>query len=1045
MEDITRFVEASNSSNVERKLETLEQVSNAIDSINFASIEAADYEDLLEATVKGIRTPQLKLCQQTLSFISILLAKVASSPAKSAIPLLKTLTVFTVSAIIDKFADGKEKVREQAQFVILDLYRTIHRGVTTSSAKETNAFQQMLNFMDREIKNNGLGHKTTRGREQSMLCIAHCVMEIPAYAVRQFIPTIIKLLEDSNEGVRNGSKDALIKIHNHTASKLVRQDIRRELIKNKIRQSIVDQLVAEFIHRPDENVLEESTNSLSECSDPPSSHGTTADSSTRPSTGTVSAPQASDSEETLVVKVDSSRELEHEISRFIALFEGKETEENWKSRDNALLRLRGICRGNARQYEGFIHLLRGCSDAVTKTMHSLRTTLVLTTCKTVEVMAEILGVALDPLADAFMTNLMKLTGMAKKLIATASIEAIQMILNHCPFHLKYLQLFHTTMSDKSINSRAASASFIKQTLELMASVESKRHSLDRAGGLDVLEKALKKGLQDAHGPVRQICREAFAVFQRLWPERGAHLFTQLDVATRKAISREKVSEEKKSKVTLAAARAAFLKKAAAAKVAQASLEAERSIEIEIFAPPTPPPAALNDQFVVPMKEVESKETQSTVAAQVVMDHDTVRETTPQQEVDSSPIGLFLLSLREGDVEEKIHNLELFCQSLREQPEMAAMFSGQILRSLSDAIYDVLLQYSSDNVVSVTRNMETLVECRIIDEQQVAQVVRYLIIRFEQTQPESVAHLRNFANTTVTPGTLVALLMEHLSKENSSHAVNMLVDWIAQLFNDERDRLMEYFENPDAKRFCFHVLVSRFGPSSPNLRALQLLSFINELDQRFFEQLLETCDHETKDLVAEALQGPLEGERTPPATSLQTDRIQVEDISRIDAGEGGTMLDMTDMTFDTSLMLQNGIPDLMEETMPYGMADMSCIQASVMTAHAPTASLSAPMDPQLAHHFNSPIKSTAFEAHDVGNRSARGMLARSAGDSDDGHDLDQTVNDTPSPQSVKTSAGMVGIKRQSAEELLTPVKKIFKSRSERGRNAPDTVQAYTPKS
>jgi hypothetical protein len=40
------------------------------------------------------------------------------------------------------------------------------------------------------------------------------------------------------------------------------------------------------------------------------------------------------------------------------------------------------------------------------------------------------------------------------------------------------------------------------------------------GALDILEKCLKKGLQDAGGPVRETSREVFEIYTKYWPVRA---------------------------------------------------------------------------------------------------------------------------------------------------------------------------------------------------------------------------------------------------------------------------------------------------------------------------------------------------------------------------------------------------------------------------------------------------------------------------------------------------------------------------------------------
>jgi hypothetical protein len=53
----------------------------------------------------------------------------------------------------------------------------------------------------------------------------------------------------------------------------------------------------------------------------------------------------------------NSRELDAEFTKFFACFKGKETEENWEQREQALQRIRQLCSGQSIPVEQFsIHL-----------------------------------------------------------------------------------------------------------------------------------------------------------------------------------------------------------------------------------------------------------------------------------------------------------------------------------------------------------------------------------------------------------------------------------------------------------------------------------------------------------------------------------------------------------------------------------------------------------------------------------------------------------------------------------------------------------------
>lgn len=77
-------------------------------------------------------------------------------------------------------------------------------------------------------------------------------------------------------------------------------------------------------------------------------------------------------------QVASARDLDGEFAKMLAHFEGKETEHNWTPREKAVLRLRGMLRGEVhRQYrDAFVAGLKnGMLEGITKTVSHIHTPL----------------------------------------------------------------------------------------------------------------------------------------------------------------------------------------------------------------------------------------------------------------------------------------------------------------------------------------------------------------------------------------------------------------------------------------------------------------------------------------------------------------------------------------------------------------------------------------------------------------------------------------------------------------------------------------------
>ncbi|KAI8587386.1 clasp N terminal-domain-containing protein [Geranomyces variabilis] len=536
------FVQAAAAPSVERKLEALDRLTANYAEVNLNTYDTAEYQEFFDALVKCIKSPQFKLTQSALAFIPTVVASIAPNHNSAPLPQsLKILTHIITPSLIERFADSKERTRELAQAAVVDLYRVI--CASPGARDGSPACTQLLAFLDKLVQTNAFANKVARSREQAVSWLVACAQAVPEFAMRQYVPILMKMLEDTNEGIRTASREAVVVLYNATSVKAMRTDIRKELVKNKTRGSIVEGILAQLVDNTiiDAEPLPSSSSETDLGSVAAKLNGdslrtkreaVTPKDITPPATaGGTQAPTP------VPLNVYSLRDLETEIATFCTTFDGKETEENWQSREVAIQRFRCLCRGNARDMPGFVLQLRPAVDAMARTLHSLRTALVITACSAIDDMANILGSELEPLTDMLVSNLIKLTGQAKKVVSTASINAIQKIIRQCGFQPKSLQYFATALSDKNATARAAAAVFVKTVLEEMTHESEDRAVLERTGSVDVLEKALKKGLQDANGAVRQTCREAFALFKAAWSQRGDVLFATLDAATRKAIDR----------------------------------------------------------------------------------------------------------------------------------------------------------------------------------------------------------------------------------------------------------------------------------------------------------------------------------------------------------------------------------------------------------------------------------------------------------------------------------------------------------------------------
>lgn len=153
-------------------------------------------------------------------------------------------------------------------------------------------------------------------------------------------------------------------------------------------------------------------------------------------------------------------------------------------------------------------------------MHSLRTALALADLTLVGDLATYLGTALDPFVENIFQNLLKCSGVTKKLIVQAASVSALALLASTSYHPKLLNHLWFALQDKNQQSRYCAMTFARALVEHHGPREHSAQVIERTGGLDTLEKILKKGLSDAAPNVRECCRVVFWLVWECWREKG---------------------------------------------------------------------------------------------------------------------------------------------------------------------------------------------------------------------------------------------------------------------------------------------------------------------------------------------------------------------------------------------------------------------------------------------------------------------------------------------------------------------------------------------
>ncbi|KAL8807718.1 MAG: hypothetical protein Q9182_000529 [Xanthomendoza sp. 2 TL-2023] len=235
--------------------------------------------------------------------------------------------------------------------------------------------------------------------------------------------------------------------------------------------------------------------------------------------------------------VATRHDLEDIFTSMRPCFEGKESEDNFKLRDQAISKLRRIVAGNAPVdlTEPWTAGIKALLEGIIKVINSLRTTVSKNACDLIQDMAKAKIPNMDNIAEIVLPHLMKLCAATKKIAADKANESITLIITNVSYNIYLMKLIWSACEDKNVQPRKFATGWLKT---LVGKHREHKHVFEKGDGLLLFEKCLKKGLSDSNPDVRQSMRPTYWAFIRLWPERSDAILSALSDAHRKVLMSE---------------------------------------------------------------------------------------------------------------------------------------------------------------------------------------------------------------------------------------------------------------------------------------------------------------------------------------------------------------------------------------------------------------------------------------------------------------------------------------------------------------------------
>ncbi|KAI0172266.1 ARM repeat-containing protein [Hypoxylon sp. FL1284] len=418
----------------------------------------------------------------------------------------------TLPLVVDKMGDQKDKFRQLA----IQAMATMHNQVPMEA--------------ERYVRNTAMVGKNPRAKESGMQWLLQMHKD-HGLQFRAYVPTLMELLEDADGMVRDQAKSTVIDLF-RGAPNAAKSDLKRQLKNFKVRPAIEQAIVKELAPTSSRGDPESRPASAMQTR-PNLAASVSSLGSDRPVTP---MPEAkADSVEPSYV--NTQRELDDIFKDMHQWFDGKETEQNWLKREESITKLRRLIAGNAPSDfpDAFVAGCRGLLDGIIKAIVSLRTSLSKEGCALVQDLANTFGSGIDPMVELLMQTFIKLCAATKKITSQLANVTVDIIIGRTTYNARIMQHIWGACQDKNVQPRTYVAGWLKTLFKKEA--HHKSH-LEHGGGLDLIEKCVKKGLNDANPGVREKMRSTYWSYAAIWPARAETIMDNLDSTAQKLLQKD---------------------------------------------------------------------------------------------------------------------------------------------------------------------------------------------------------------------------------------------------------------------------------------------------------------------------------------------------------------------------------------------------------------------------------------------------------------------------------------------------------------------------
>ncbi|XP_017761570.1 PREDICTED: CLIP-associating protein 1-A isoform X2 [Eufriesea mexicana] len=544
--DMDGFMPLLSTTDIKKKLNVGSLLLNYLGDAT-KSIECQDIGQFIDNIIPWLGNGNPKVVQNGLEILTFLGDRMGHDFK----PYISTI----IQPTIDRLGDSKDATREKAQLVLLKI---MEKGCMSP--------QQLLDRL-----RPAFNHKNAKLREEALILLTTTLNEHGAdeMILSGVIPSIVKLLSDPSEKVRETALNTLADIYRHVGERL-RVDLQR---KHNVPQAKLLLLIEKFDQlkaagdllplamssdvgkSTDETDRAIKSAPVKRSTIPPkrgqfgpakASSSALAQPGSTPST----VPRATTVKRNVSVKWTSGQAGAVDEETFLTAFEdvpsvnlfsAKDLEEqmknikdnvgddkkDWKQRTESMKKLRAIIIANGPSYENFLENLKSIQRAFEVACTDLRSQVVREACITLAFLSQQLKNKFASFGEAVLLTLMNLIQNSAKVVATAGAVAVRFILQNT-HSSRFVPIITSCLSHKSKDLRRASCEYLNLILQIWPTQILQKH-------VTILQDTIKKGIADSDSEARAFARKSYWAFKDHFPEQAEALLNSLDTAYKRSL------------------------------------------------------------------------------------------------------------------------------------------------------------------------------------------------------------------------------------------------------------------------------------------------------------------------------------------------------------------------------------------------------------------------------------------------------------------------------------------------------------------------------